>query len=270
MFLKKLGLSLKNYDFSQPPALGIYYQYPPPTKTVLQNICKAMANIPKLYTQVLHLMNKMNLPCPFTDNYPLHSDLLQEKENKEVPVVEGISANKCEIDEVSMSENESEIGSDTERHHGEIIPMKRKRSERKMMKRPKFVKPQAPTVQTNKTGLKPNDVFESAQKEHIQKKIELKISSDLSSIQSAQEMQNKESVLGFELIKAPAKILDKEVDVENQEDSVTDDESTSCITVEQLAANRVSVRGKHVNLVREIFRCNNCSDTSILIKLLVM
>jgi U11/U12 small nuclear ribonucleoprotein SNRNP65 len=25
----------------------------------------AIIGVPKLYTQVLHLMNKMNLPCPF-------------------------------------------------------------------------------------------------------------------------------------------------------------------------------------------------------------
>ena len=29
------------------------------------NLCTAIIAVPKLYTQVLHLMNKMNLPPPF-------------------------------------------------------------------------------------------------------------------------------------------------------------------------------------------------------------
>lgn len=41
------------------------YTYPPPTNTTLQNIVHCMASVPKFYNQVLHLMNKMNLPPPF-------------------------------------------------------------------------------------------------------------------------------------------------------------------------------------------------------------
>ncbi|XP_005803725.2 RNA-binding protein 40 isoform X1 [Xiphophorus maculatus] len=41
------------------------YLYPPPSNGVLTNITHALIAVPKFYVQVLHLMNKMNLPCPF-------------------------------------------------------------------------------------------------------------------------------------------------------------------------------------------------------------
>ncbi|CAG8755235.1 16288_t:CDS:2, partial [Funneliformis caledonium] len=50
-------------NYPAPPSL--HYRYPPPTVEILYNIMNAIAAVPKLYTQVLHLMNKMNLPPPF-------------------------------------------------------------------------------------------------------------------------------------------------------------------------------------------------------------
>ncbi|XP_053268952.1 RNA-binding region-containing protein 3 [Pleuronectes platessa] len=55
------------------PSLGLKYQpnptlkylYPPPSGGILTNISHALVSVPKFYVQVLHLMNKMNLPCPF-------------------------------------------------------------------------------------------------------------------------------------------------------------------------------------------------------------
>ncbi|KAK7881639.1 hypothetical protein WMY93_030048 [Mugilogobius chulae] len=55
------------------PNLGLKFQanptlkylYPPPSNTILVNIMHALISVPKFYVQVLHLMNKMNLPCPF-------------------------------------------------------------------------------------------------------------------------------------------------------------------------------------------------------------
>ncbi|XP_060778674.1 RNA-binding region-containing protein 3 isoform X2 [Neoarius graeffei] len=41
------------------------YLYPPPSSAVLTNISHTLLSVPKFYVQVLHLMNKMNLPCPF-------------------------------------------------------------------------------------------------------------------------------------------------------------------------------------------------------------
>ncbi|XP_037550388.1 RNA-binding region-containing protein 3 [Nematolebias whitei] len=41
------------------------YLYPSPSNSILTNITHALLSVPKFYVQVLHLMNKMNLPCPF-------------------------------------------------------------------------------------------------------------------------------------------------------------------------------------------------------------
>ncbi|ORZ15153.1 hypothetical protein BCR42DRAFT_416515 [Absidia repens] len=43
----------------------LLYRYPNPTPDILNNMMNAIGTIPRLYTQVLHLMNKMNLPPPF-------------------------------------------------------------------------------------------------------------------------------------------------------------------------------------------------------------
>uniref|UniRef100_H3DNQ1 RNA-binding region-containing protein 3 n=1 Tax=Tetraodon nigroviridis TaxID=99883 RepID=H3DNQ1_TETNG len=49
--------------FQSNPSLK--YLYPPPSHGILTNITHTLISVPKFYVQVLHLMNKMNLPCPF-------------------------------------------------------------------------------------------------------------------------------------------------------------------------------------------------------------
>nr|XP_048333104.1 U11/U12 small nuclear ribonucleoprotein 65 kDa protein isoform X1 [Ziziphus jujuba var. spinosa] len=58
----KLGV-----DYPFPPQLDVYYRYayPPPDGNILTNIVNALIAVPRFYTQVLHLMNKMNIPAPF-------------------------------------------------------------------------------------------------------------------------------------------------------------------------------------------------------------
>ncbi|XP_042943978.1 U11/U12 small nuclear ribonucleoprotein 65 kDa protein isoform X1 [Carya illinoinensis] len=50
-------------DYPFPPHLE--YVYPPPDGNILTNIVNALIAVPRFYTQVLHLMNKMNIPAPF-------------------------------------------------------------------------------------------------------------------------------------------------------------------------------------------------------------
>ncbi|CEG70204.1 hypothetical protein RMATCC62417_06143 [Rhizopus microsporus] len=54
---------LQGIDYPSNPHLR--YLYPDPTPEILTNITHAIGSVPRLYTQVLHLMNKMNLPPPF-------------------------------------------------------------------------------------------------------------------------------------------------------------------------------------------------------------
>ncbi|KAM6971407.1 RNA-binding region-containing protein 3 [Tautogolabrus adspersus] len=61
-----------------PSSPTLKYLYPPPSNGVLTNITHALISVPKFYVQVLHLMNKMNLPCPFgpvTNRPPLYEFL---------------------------------------------------------------------------------------------------------------------------------------------------------------------------------------------------
>uniref|UniRef100_T1J0A5 RNA-binding region-containing protein 3 n=1 Tax=Strigamia maritima TaxID=126957 RepID=T1J0A5_STRMM len=69
------------------------YSYPKPTETILTNIVHTLISVPKFYTQVLHLMNKLNLPAPFGEETPLpplndenehssESELESDEENK--------------------------------------------------------------------------------------------------------------------------------------------------------------------------------------------
>uniref|UniRef100_A0A8C2GJ91 RNA-binding region (RNP1, RRM) containing 3 n=1 Tax=Cyprinus carpio TaxID=7962 RepID=A0A8C2GJ91_CYPCA len=56
-------LSSRRLKFQTNPTLK--YLYPPPSSGILTNITHTLLSVPKFYVQVLHLMNKMNLPCRF-------------------------------------------------------------------------------------------------------------------------------------------------------------------------------------------------------------
>ncbi|KAF8110115.1 hypothetical protein N665_0088s0126 [Sinapis alba] len=90
----KLGI---NYPF--PPHLQ--YAYPPPDANILANITNALIAVPPLYTQVLHLMNKMNLPPPFRLALPTP------------PLPKAAQQQPTEVDHQSSSESEMESDEDT-------------------------------------------------------------------------------------------------------------------------------------------------------------
>lgn len=54
-----------NVGITHPIPPHLRYLYPPPSPSVVANIAQTLVAVPKFYTQVLHLMNKMNLPIPF-------------------------------------------------------------------------------------------------------------------------------------------------------------------------------------------------------------
>ncbi|XP_010458201.1 PREDICTED: U11/U12 small nuclear ribonucleoprotein 65 kDa protein-like [Camelina sativa] len=89
----KLGI---NYPF--PPHLQ--YAYPPPDENILANITNALIAVPPLYTQVLHLMNKMNLPPPFRLALP-------------TPPLPKTAPQPTELEHQSSSESEMESDEDT-------------------------------------------------------------------------------------------------------------------------------------------------------------
>lgn len=229
-FLQKLNSWTNHLDFNQPPPVHVKYQYPPPTLRVVSNIAKALASVPKFYTQVLHLMNKMNLPCPFSENFCIESDIVSDDLPQDVIINEKIG---------NMSEEESEIESEEEiiKKEDNIVAVKRKISKiKKAIKKPKLIKPSPAVPPKPKSCLKTEDVFEKGQIE-APKKIEVKVSGDLKRLE-----EEKEEIIGEEFEKVLP--VAQEQPQKPEEDSSTDD--GRCITAEELAINRISSKDQHI------------------------
>ncbi|KAL6514148.1 hypothetical protein OROHE_019135 [Orobanche hederae] len=110
---EKLGL-----DYPFPPHLE--YAYPPPDGHILTNIVNALIAVPRFYTQVLHLMNKMNIPAPFRKALPTPPLSIPDP-----PPPPPSLETKME----DLSSSESEMDSSDEEDRPEGIP-KRKRAKR--------------------------------------------------------------------------------------------------------------------------------------------
>uniref|UniRef100_A0A182WK41 S-phase kinase-associated protein 2 n=1 Tax=Anopheles minimus TaxID=112268 RepID=A0A182WK41_9DIPT len=85
------------YEGFPPPHLS--YRYPKSSPEILENITKELASNAALYYQTLHLMNKMNLKPPFE---------IRQKTDLTPPIAPE------EMHRASLSEEESELESDTE------------------------------------------------------------------------------------------------------------------------------------------------------------
>lgn len=66
MFENLHGIAAK-FNLKYPINPKLTYDYPPINPIICQNIANSLYKYPKFYTQTLHLMNKMNLPCPLVD-----------------------------------------------------------------------------------------------------------------------------------------------------------------------------------------------------------
>ncbi|XP_076976198.1 RNA-binding region-containing protein 3 isoform X2 [Tamandua tetradactyla] len=109
-----------NHGLTFPLNSCLKYMYPPPSSTILANIVNALASVPKFYVQVLHLMNKMNLPTPFgpitarppmyEDYIPVHAPLppVSPQPPEEPPLPD-------EDEELSSKESEYESSDDEDR-----------------------------------------------------------------------------------------------------------------------------------------------------------
>ncbi|KAB0796853.1 hypothetical protein PPYR_10914 [Photinus pyralis] len=166
-FLNRLNALNSSVSFNQPPPPHLKYAYPQPNRATINNIAHALLSVPKFYTQVLHLMNRMNLPPPFSD----------------VPdppqTVQRVAQPSQQPTQLKTDSSESELESDPETSNiKEIIPQKRKMTQKKAVKRPKFIKP--PSLIEKQARLidnKTEDVFEKVDMQ-VQKKIEVKVSAD--------------------------------------------------------------------------------------------
>ncbi|XP_047093419.1 U11/U12 small nuclear ribonucleoprotein 65 kDa protein-like isoform X1 [Lolium rigidum] len=92
-------------DYPFPPHLE--YAYPPPDGNILTNIVNSLIAVPRFYTQVLHLMNKMNLPAPFRMALPT-PPLPSEVPAPPPPPPQPSTAEKLHLADLSSDESEME------------------------------------------------------------------------------------------------------------------------------------------------------------------
>lgn len=236
-FLRKLNNWTMSQEFSQSPPPNIRYKYLTPTRSTLTRIAIQLLTQPAFYTQVLHLMNKMNLPPPFEEleaEFPMFRDVYNMEKYKDIF--------HKRVNEEEMEEEESELESDGEDNARplEVIPVKRKRPQStKRLKIPKFVNPakNIATPSSSQKVLKPEDMFESVQRGEIKNlKIELKTLDK--SLEATSVNQDSTVAIdgGFGLIFPANKAT------ENAKDSGEDAETqkNKFITSEELAANKIS------------------------------
>ncbi|XP_071579836.1 RNA-binding region-containing protein 3 [Temnothorax nylanderi] len=242
-FLRKLNNWTMSHEFSQSPPPNIRYKYLTPTRSTLIRIAVQLLTQPAFYTQVLHLMNKMNLPPPFEEldaEFPMLREVYDMEKYKDI-FHEG-------VDEKEMEEEESELESDGEDNVRplEVIPVKRKRPQStKRLKIPKFVNPakNIVTPSSSQKVLKPEDMFESVQRGETKNlKIELKTLDKSLEATAANQDSTVAVDGGFGLIfpanKAPEDAKDSEEDAETQKNKF--------ITSEELAANKISVNDQRL------------------------
>ncbi|CAF0888931.1 unnamed protein product [Adineta ricciae] len=106
------------------PSDRLSYSYPPINETILTNINNALLSVPAFYTQVLHLMNKMSLPCPMV------ADSAKKVRSSSASNITYETGEPNEIVDMDTDGDESEIDDGEEekrvrrRFHHEDIPPK--------------------------------------------------------------------------------------------------------------------------------------------------
>ena len=217
-------------NLSQPPPSHLRYHYPPPTPATLSNISKALSMHPRLYTQLLHLMNRMNLPPPFQDGYG------------SLPMQDQTTQTDCVWIQKSSSESEMESEEEQLPNHPDTLPSKRMLPRRavRQVKRPRFIKPTPLPESTASVSLKPEEVFEKAETDVHPKKIELRFGVSLPterSVVGEATTVSEASDSGFGTMHPPSKLPDCDDRNETRDHNEAGDDSV--ISAEQLASNRI-------------------------------
>lgn len=185
-------VTFMQWGLKYPRKRRLFYLYPPPSPSILTNISHALAACPKFYVQVLHLMNKMDLPAPFgpvTAQPPMAPDMPNTEST--VDILE-----TAEMEVSSTEESELESDTDVQRPSGEA-PVKRKRpdTKRHLKKRARLAmamfQPQVPEVKSSAPALPLGEVFEQAVDSSSQRKIEMRIPS---AVTDAAGVQGSEGV----------------------------------------------------------------------------
>ncbi|XP_017781498.1 PREDICTED: RNA-binding protein 40-like [Nicrophorus vespilloides] len=163
-FITKINAFNSSVAFNQPPPPYLQYEYPKANRSTINNIAHALASVPKFYTQVLHLMNKMNLPPPFSVDIA------------DLPIREQPQPKQQQHVNVKESSSESEIESEPDEKRSKDIVVKRTLRQKKAIKRPKFIKPNVIQAGTLHKEQNADQVFDKVN--IINRRIELKVNSE--------------------------------------------------------------------------------------------
>lgn len=124
-FVQRLTATNEHLNFHQPPPPHLKYLYPKQNRDILDSICIALESSTKFYTQVLHLMNRMNMDPPFV---PGAKSLVYPKLYSSIGTqTDGSSVQISSVFSNDLASDESELESDNN-----VIPInvkKRKRSD---------------------------------------------------------------------------------------------------------------------------------------------
>ncbi|XP_054837478.1 RNA-binding region-containing protein 3 [Eublepharis macularius] len=263
---KELGcLQIENgiapsHGLTFPLSSCLKYLYPPPSNTILANIANALASVPKFYVQVLHLMNKMNLPPPFgpvTARPPLYEEYIPAPlPPPPIPPLPPEHPPLPEEDSQDSSRDESEYESDDEEDKERYaklmelatlqpkrqIPSKQHRV-RKKRRLKDLLNAALPVSHSNlHPALSPSDVFEQSQPLGL-KKIEFHISAEVpATVQQSLEKEqfnaaDEISNAGFGKI-FPAPCSNPKEEVEEEDDEIP----SEFISKRELEKGRVSKR----------------------------
>ncbi|XP_065584740.1 RNA-binding region-containing protein 3-like isoform X2 [Artemia franciscana] len=218
----------------------LLYLYPPPNPDILLNIIDALTKYPKLYNQVLHLMNKMSLPPPFSKCENAQSVLKRfDSYISLINLPDAVPA---------TPEDESELSSEEDDLSKRKIVLENLVPETHSPHKPKkALKAVAPVVAMKRRKKEPDvtDVFDpvSLKKRAFEiKAISLpekpgesattfteKIHDTVGSLPEAKEVQSE----GFGKIPAVKKKVDESKEEEEHE------EITEFVTLKELSSNRV-------------------------------
>lgn len=180
--LKWLSIN-SDLDFNQPPPPYLRYKYPRPTREIIDSICVALESVPKFYTQVLHLMNKMNLPPPFTmaevQKSKLEKSFVTVSCQTEISNVRDRKRRIWSGGELLSDESEMESDDDEKdsKKRTPDIPLKPPKKSKVVIQNPakRFLQTQTYPKRTKK---EPSSVFESSVSVHS-RKITVNVPSEL-------------------------------------------------------------------------------------------
>ncbi|KAL1426762.1 hypothetical protein MTO96_017991 [Rhipicephalus appendiculatus] len=221
------------------------YAYPPASPTIVANIAAMLLSVPKFYTQVLHLMNKMNLPAPFGPPMP-HPPTMQQAfgvvtgQDQSTTSAAPVTAAEMADGDRESSLEESEMESDEEdasqrvQQPQAMIP--RKRKPKTQLRRPKLQK-LLPPQPVQEHGPKVSDVFEPVVEDKTPKAIAINIRQEADT-----EVQEKETEVveqgGFGILPAAPKPV--EAVETNASDDNYDWSGTQFLQREEVRSGRIS------------------------------